>query len=219
MFGFDGVDFCYPFVCSFSNSADDHKVLIAYCYTSPINYPGVLVSGVDNQMNWTDAAIVAQGQNYVEVGETQGVTRWGDYACIVRKYDEQNPKAWLSGGFGNTQEIQSQLYYCLDTWIAEVTGIEPGINEISDISSQIKVYPNPVNDLFSIDFNLNKRKKIEIYIIDINGKLVRLLYKDTANKGKSTITFNKEALNPGTYFIIIKTNQKNISNEKIIISH
>ncbi|MCD4745356.1 MAG: hypothetical protein K8R58_03570 [Bacteroidales bacterium] len=109
MFGFDGVDFCYPFVCSFSNSADDHKVLIAYCYTSPINYPGVLVSGVDNQMNWTDAAIVAQGQNYVEVGETQGVTRWGDYACIVRKYDEQNPKAWLSGGFGNTQEIQSQL--------------------------------------------------------------------------------------------------------------
>ncbi|MCD4745357.1 MAG: T9SS type A sorting domain-containing protein [Bacteroidales bacterium] len=103
--------------------------------------------------------------------------------------------------------------------MAEVTGIEPGINEISDISSQIKVYPNPVTDLFSIDFNLNKRKKIEIYIIDINGKLVRLLYKDTANKGKSTITFNKEALNPGTYFIIIKTNQKNISNEKIIISH
>ncbi len=71
--------------------------------------------------------------------------------------------------------------------------------------------------MFTMEFHLLKRADIEINIIDINGKLVRTLYKDVADKGENLVSFNKTALDKGIYFINIKADQKTITNEKIIL--
>jgi hypothetical protein len=81
----------------------------------------------------------------------------------------------------------------------------------------VKVFPNPTTDLFRIEFSLEKKSLVEISIIDVEAKPVKLLLKDVAAEGKNLFSFNKGALSAGIYFLQVKTEQKIEANEKIVI--
>ena len=116
----------------------------------------------------------------------------------------------MSGAYGGSDNQW-------DTWIAEVFDNSNGIETTGHQATTLSVYPNPVVDIFSLDFTLEEASPLTIDIIDNSGKLVKKLYEGKGYSGKNILTFNKANLKPGVYFIILKSNETVLKNEKLII--
>ncbi len=82
-----------------------------------------------------------------------------------------------------------------------------------------KVFPNPISNIFSVEFSLTENVNLNIAVIDINGKTVKELYSGIATIGDNIFSFDKSNLSGGTYFLVIKSNSQTIKNEKIVIAN
>jgi hypothetical protein len=76
------------------------------------------------------------------------------------------------------------------------------------------VYPNPVLDQIHVQFELLKSSKVNITLMDIQGKLIQTL--DMGMKsGNVQMVLNAEHLNKGAYFLRIET-QNGINTYKLM---
>lgn len=217
-FGLDGFDYSYPSVASFATSQLDKSVMFCFLASGSTIYPQIRVVHCDNDGNWSGSVLVKAGDTYVDNGEMFD-TRWGDYTGISRKHDASDAEVWLAAQFGTLRDpgIGEEIH-CFDSWIAQIhANNSSAIGDISGLENNLQVYPNPVYDMFSMEFSMEKKTEIEIFITDLNGRLVKLLYRDVAKPGKNLLSFNKGALSSGIYFVTIKTNSNIIKNEKIIV--
>jgi hypothetical protein len=214
IFGLEGYDYSYPSIASFGVNQYDRSVMIGFLRSGASIYPEMRVVSCDHYGNWSASSLVKQGEIYVDYLPTNGVSRWGDYSGISRKQNASSPEIWLSGCFGKYRLGEKAF----DTWIAQVTGVTVGTNENPDkTQNKFSIFPQPVNNDFSVRFSLESNTKIKINLIDINGKLVKLLYSDIAKSGINQFSFNRDALSSGVYFLQIKSDSKVLKNEKIII--
>jgi len=93
-----------------------------------------------------------------------------------------------------------------------------GVDDQPDLMAKLKVFPNPVQEEFKLEFVLQKKTILDISIVDSKGAKVKTLLHGRVKGGKNVLSFNKNALGVGTYFLIIQDNEQNIlENEKIII--
>jgi hypothetical protein len=161
-------------------------------------------------MNWSGSILVKPSTSYVSYTSTTK-ERWGDYTGTSRKHNSTNPSIWMNGMYGDSS-------HKWNTWIAEIHDNQLGINDNTFNNDSFKIYPNPIVDNFYVDFILNNNSKLDIEIIDINGKLVQQLFKGNVNSGNINFSFNKANLSSGMYFLVIKDNSIIIKNEKIIIN-
>ena len=214
-FGLSGsFDYSYPAVAPFSTTTSDKSVMIAFLRSSSTTYPQLRVINCDNDMQWSTSTLVKAGETYVN--RLTGDERWGDYTGISRKHNSTTPTIWLAGCYGANIVSQS-VNNTWKTWAAEVYGSPNlGLNNIST-SSTIKMFPNPTYDLINIYFTTETFEKTIIQIFDINGRVVKTLYSDFPKVGENKLTFNKDALTAGTYFVNISTTSKTLKNEKLII--
>jgi len=92
-----------------------------------------------------------------------------------------------------------------------------GIEQILDFVNfhDVKVYPNPLNKLLNVSYNLPISDKVLLEICDYTGKL--LIRKDlgTVNKGNHIHQLNTTKLSSGIYILTIKGKRSSIS-KKII---
>jgi hypothetical protein len=168
----------------------------------------------DNAGNWSGSSLVKEGETYVNSGATGGISRWGDYSGISRKQNNTSPEVWMSGCYGT----YSSTTRVMETWIAQITGLTTGIEDsIPGTNEPVRIYPNPTLKMINLEFYLHQRGKVEISVIDLQGRLVKLLYKDMAERGKNVLSFNKGALTQGMYFVKIQSSNRVIANEKIVV--
>lgn len=80
-------------------------------------------------------------------------------------------------------------------------------------STGVRVYPNPSEGMLTIQIP-EKIEGIQLVIIDLHGK-TQIEFESGTNKGSRPIEF-ETTLNPGTYFLIAKS-ESQISTKKIII--
>ncbi|MGB1308072.1 MAG: T9SS type A sorting domain-containing protein [Oceanihabitans sp.] len=81
--------------------------------------------------------------------------------------------------------------------------------DINDASAEIALYPNPVNDAFTIKSNNVPLTKLSIH--DINGRFIKTI--KISNKQSETI--NIEEFASGVYFAIIETNSTTVVKKLI----
>ncbi len=87
------------------------------------------------------------------------------------------------------------------------------INKLQSISSNIQLYPNPVNDrLFMSKDNQLIDNNLHLTIFNNTGKLI---YHGKINAGYIDVN----NYNPGIYFIRIKNKDSSIINKKFIVIH
>ncbi len=212
-FGLAGsFDYSYPSVVSYAAVPTDKSVMIGFGSTSSAIYPQMRVVNCDNAMNWSASTLVKQSLTYASYTSTTK-ERWGDYTGTARKHNSPTTSIWMNGmvGSGNTTHLW-------ETWIAEIHGnITTGINENAN-PHNLKLFPNPVVEAFTIEFTLNENVNLEIDIVDISGRMVKELYNGKGLEGENVFSFNKANLSAGTYFLVIKNNANIIKNEKIIIA-
>jgi hypothetical protein len=216
-FGLDGYDYCYPSVASFGTSASDKSVMITFSRSASTIFPESRVVYIDDAGVNSSSTLVKAGETYVNIYQssaTPPVTRWGDYTGISRKQNSASPEVWLSGDYGALQTSQ----HVLNTWIGQVTGVTTGIPVVSTNPAQAaRVFPNPAYDMFNLEFTMEKTAIVEIALFDGSGRMVKLLLKDKAEEGKNLFSFNKGVLSNGIYFLQVKTENKTVANEKMVI--
>ena len=210
------IDYAYPSIASLGTTPTDKSVLIAYNRSGSSIFPETAVVACDDLMSWSPDLLVRKGDNYVDYSWTStNPERWGDYNGIWRRQSSTSiPTVWMAGMYGTTGKIWGQ-------WIAEinsnqdVTGVQNNMVE----TNHVAVYPNPVTDIYSVDFVLDQNETLVVSILDLQGRVVKELFNGAASKGRNLFTFNKAQLTSGMYFVNIRTgSNNNVKNEKIIIS-
>lgn len=204
-------DYSYPSVSSYATSTTDKSVMIGFGKSSSAVYPEVRVVNCDNTMSWSNSTLVKASSSYVSHTSTT-TERWGDYTGTTRKHNSSTPSIWMNGMFGTSANKWN-------SWIAEIHDNGPnGIIE-NQAKNDFKLFPNPVIESFTVEFELNENTSLDISIWDINGKIVKELYTGKGLQGNNIFSFSKSNLSNGTYFLIIKNNFNTIKNEKIIIAN
>ena len=91
-------------------------------------------------------------------------------------------------------------------WSLDVSELDPvgTVHQQLTNNNELNVFPNPVADQTAISYQLHKKQHISVGLYDINGRLVRLVFKGVQSKGDQLIKFNKGQLASGTYFIMIE---------------
>lgn len=86
-------------------------------------------------------------------------------------------------------------------------------NEVDIFNQNIKIYPNPTNDILNIELNLDKKATVQFQLFDAVGQLI--LNQKTANYNNQTTTLNLNDLPSGVYFLQIRIDE-NVVIKKVI---
>src|SRR6185312_11245803 len=99
--------------------------------------------------------------------------RLGDYNGMARQPGTNY--CYFSGSYGSSNTYE--------TTVAKLGLVKnSGINEPNYQSKIIRsVFPNPVTDIFSVDFDLEQRSNVNISVFDMQGKRTELLYNGITN--------------------------------------
>lgn len=160
-----------------------------------------------------------------------------DYATAIALDNEYN--ICVGGWFFNSDDFDANpdtnfiwLPYTIPTygdncWIGkykqdgitipeDTTGGPDWINDF-EADASFSVYPNPATEKIIAAWNNDAAKDNTIYIYDINGSIVKEIYrKQFFTAGMQQIEINIEDLSSGMYFLKIETPEKYLA-EKIII--
>ncbi len=217
-----GTDLAYPAIASFGYDTLDQGAVIAYLQSDTSMTPQNGVFSINHAMTWSSLQTVKTGDTCVNILYPPAYAiqpeRWGDYTGICRKYNSLLPQAWMAAAYGANTPPRLASY---GTWIAQIFSAESPIPTITkDIQAQNNkwmIYPNPISDLFTIEFDNEKAGEVNISLIDASGKLVRILFDDYLKESKNKLSFNKMMLAPGNYFVIIKNEGQKIGSKNVVI--
>lgn len=95
--------------------------------------------------------------------------------------------------------------------------IATGIENKSDLISNLNTYPNPVKNNLNIELNLTKQTQVEIVASDMIGNIVKTIANGNMNSGMNNIKWNTNNLPNGLYLLTIKFNNS-IKVKKIVIN-
>jgi hypothetical protein len=71
----------------------------------------------------------------------------------------------------------------------------------------VEVYPNPVSQSATISFSLTEGSSVVIELMDVNGRSLRVIAGADFSEGNHDVTFNRESLSAGIYFLQMRTNE------------
>jgi hypothetical protein len=114
--------------------------------------------------------------------------------------------------FGMTQGEVWKFHYKPDT---------PSlINNLQTDINAIVIYPNPTNDIFNVDYFLEKECFFSLKLTDLQGKLLALLKNEYQTPGKYSypidIRNNSIKLQPGLYILKFEIGNKIYSKRLLV---
>lgn len=115
-------------------------------------------------------------------------------------------------------DIQKITFSNLTTGNSEMT------KKTAMIFSQLKGFPNPASDQFTLEYTLTENTPVVIKIYNIKGELVKQLEKGNMNIGKHSFVWDTKdntggQVSNGTYMCQVITKEKLLTKKVIIINN
>ena len=88
------------------------------------------------------------------------------------------------------------------------------VNKPKGVSSNFRLYPNPNNGNFTLEYQLIENETGVLTIYDIAGKLV---YSYPLNSAALHVGIDANSLEAGAYFYEVKIGDKRVKADKLII--
>ncbi len=107
-----------------------------------------------------------------------------------------------------------------ENYLGQVTvGINEPAKNISDskMDSGISVYPNPMNDIGTIQFNLGVAANVTISVYNLEGKLIKIIKTERLNSGEQKIPISSEEFSKGTYLVSIDGTNIHASSKFVVV--
>ena len=212
--GYDSLDIAYPSIAYTGKFNGDEEAVICFNHTSVDSSAGFSAIFFDADDGYSPGVMLKSGESWV--GPLPGLRqRWGDYTGAQRKYNEPG-KVWLSGFYGIRLGVVRANY----TLVAAVESPDSSITSVRafKLNSNYNLYPNPAENIFHIEFEIDESKVIDISLFDMNGILVKKFIHDKVKKGKNLFSFSAIPLPSGNYLLII-ADGKNLLDSKKIVKH
>ena len=215
-YGEIGFDCAFPSVASFATTASDRTVIFCFLRSGASIFPETRAVLFNNDQTWSNTVLVKAGVKYVDAFQFDNAVRWGDYSGIAYKYNPTKPEVWVSGCYGSTQRLFNTNYNCFNNWIGQITNTPLNTASVKKEETSTQLYPNPAIDLFSLTFDMPSSAAVNIDIVDIKGSIVKNLYKGQLKSGKNALSFNRNTISNGNYFIRIESNNTLLLYQKLI---
>ena len=133
-----------------------------------------------------------------------------DFISIGTVKSFNNGKSQNDYTYTDQLPLKATNYYRLKMIDKDSKFTYSAIRNVNNTGSlDVSIYPNPVNDVLSLNFNTEKVADVQIDITDINGKKLQTK-KVQLPYGASIQTLNVAALSKGTYFVQCTTKDGNI---------
>lgn len=200
---YDTMDIGYPSISYIGDGGGDNSMLITFSHVSRNLFPGTCVVFADRFGNLSAPVVVKQGENNISIlGDS--VDRWGDYTGNQRRYNRKG-ESWINGSYGFSTGTNR-------TWIAQIRSNDPtlGISTKTSQKLNVSLYPNPGQEITTVEFDLTESKVIQFDVIDLQGKEVVGLLREKAKAGRNRFTFDAQQFSPGTYYLMIRDENKTV---------
>ena len=196
------------------------------------------VKSSDFEFNGSITAEVRLGDNEVSVGDM--LAAFDGNECRGVAYAVSNPfgdhLVFPLMVYGNDENISMSFKY-YDSLSGEVINITEKIlfesdmalgnaietvvlnSESSVLVSQFELksaYPNPFNPSTTLDYSIDVAGDINISILDINGRLVEVLYNGFGDVGHDIIKWDASYNSSGVYFVKLISGNK-VQIQKIVL--
>jgi len=92
-------------------------------------------------------------------------------------------------------------------------------SSVSGLVSQFELkaaYPNPFNPTTSLDYSLDVEGDMNISILDVNGRVVEVLYNGFSDVGHNSINWDASYAPSGVYFVKLISGNK-VQTQKIVL--
>lgn len=213
--GDDTLDLGYPDISYTGNYDDDMQSIIICDHSAPEVSAGMSAFFYNYDM-YSERLNIITGSSYVNV-IAGPYERWGDYTGSQRKYNETGV-VWVNGNYGISISAGPITYHNNATWISKLQSNDSLPLNIQDTPTSINqlIYPNPFDQIFTTEFELETGGEIHFLLYDVKGLLVKDLLIAKASAGKNHFQCSTEPLAAGTYFLKIRLNDTLISTKKIV---
>ncbi|PZF73538.1 T9SS type A sorting domain-containing protein [Taibaiella soli] len=135
---------------------------------------------------------------------TTDITVHEDYTTDLLVQPDGN--ILLSGISDVTDDWPLSLHY-LGTMVRYKPNINLGVPDITNNISNLQLFPNPVDNITTLQYDLAATSKISIHLCDVNGRTIQSFYQNQQrSKGnhKETLTLRND-LSTGNYFVVMAT--------------
>ncbi len=153
-------------------------------------------NATNNAASWSQAYGLPRIPTYAMVQQTNQYL-WGDNG--PQFYENANYRKVYIGTHGRGYWTSSSL-----VGIDEEDGEEKIIESQEDLSN-LKIYPNPMNETGFIEVELKEDAQVNIQIFDLSGKLVSNIENRNLRRGNNKIQFNAGDFRNGTYIASVQT--------------
>jgi uncharacterized delta-60 repeat protein len=97
------------------------------------------------------------------------------------------------------------------------TGLSVDVDDPEMETTNLQIYPNPVQDQAKVKFDLEQNSEVKIELINSNGQAVTKITDTYFPAGKHEINWNTENLPTGIYYLRFTANDAT-SNSKVVIA-
>ena len=94
-----------------------------------------------------------------------------------------------------------------------------GVNELSANKPTISLYPNPIKDVFTLEYTLAQTSSVSAKMYDLQGREVAELFSETGKSaGTYKSTYDMNEYKAGMYFVTLSDGE-NVTTQKVMIAH
>ncbi len=169
----------------------------------------VTLSWVDISDNETGFVIERkEGDTWTEIQTTsadqtefkdQGIMAYGEYYYRIRAINDS---------------LES---FATDSVLASVLD-RTGIGRLQPDDLQLTLYPNPFRDVAQLEYTLGSASHVELVLLDMTGRMVRVLTNEVRLPGTYTHTLDGASLKNGIYLIRMRVNGTTYL-KKVMVAH
>lgn len=94
--------------------------------------------------------------------------------------------------------------------------VQTSVQELSNIVFNLSLFPNPVNSLANLRFDLNASASIDLKVIDLTGRVVLTESYGQLSSGRQEVQFSGTNLISGSYFAVVSSNGKTLGSKMFI---
>jgi hypothetical protein len=127
---------------------------------------------------------------------------------LVIQNQQRGKTKWWVDPSGTTPALYwpgtlfTNSYYYPDLFFHITATYTPaGINEFSNIGTEVKMYPNPATSTTTIGYTLTKAANVIVSVKDITGKEIMTINQGYASAGMQKADLNTSSLKSGVYFV------------------
>jgi len=130
--------------------------------------------------------------------------------CPVFAIQQQQLPSWKSMNSGNVYlgTYGRGFYMSNDLAVVSVEEEDNGLTDKDDneFVSNLGVYPNPLNTLGVLEFDLKDNVESTVRVFNLTGSVVKTIKLGKLSKGNHKVDFNASDLSVGSYIISLESN-------------